>query len=393
MRDGTTILFGLPGVAVDRVEQDTGGGRTVHLRTDDQAAAACPECGVLSTSVRQRRTTRPRDLPYGEAPLRVRWHKTQFACREHLCPRKAFTESIDELPPSARITGRTRRAAATAIGSGRAVSAVTKDLPMSWPIAHAAFVAHAEKLLIEPEPPEVVGIDETRRGRPRWTKNDDGSWRRLERFETNFVDLSGSGGLLGQAAGRTSKTVVDWLDERGDAWRAQVRVVVIDMCSPYRAAVQQALPHAMLVADRFHLVRLANEMVTEVRQRTFREQRQRRGRAADPAWVNRRLLLRAGDRLSDRALARLTATFAADDPTGEIGAAWGVKERLRMLLETRDRHTIAERLHRFHETVLAADLPKATRLAKTIDGWWPQILAFLTTRHTNAGTEGTNRII
>ncbi len=28
-----------------------------------------------------------------------------------------------------------------------------------------------------------------------------------------------------------------------------------------------------------------------------------------------------------------------------------------------------------------------------IDGWWPQILAFLTTSHTNAGTEGTNRMI
>jgi transposase len=380
-------------VAVDRVEQDADRVRTVHLRTDDESAAACPECGVFSTSVRQRRTTRPRDLPYGETPLVVRWHKVQYRCREVACPRRAFTESIDELPPYARITGRTRRVAAAAVGSGRSVAAVTKDLPMSWPIAHAAFVAHAEKLLAEPEPPEVLGIDETRRGRPRWTRNEDGSWSRLERFETNFVDLAGPGGLLGQAAGRTSKTVVDWLDERGDEWKAQVKVVVIDMCSPYRVAVQQALPHARLVADRFHLVRLANDMVTDVRQRTFREQRGRRGRAIDPAWANRRLLLRAGDRLSNRAVARLTATFAADDPTGEVGAAWGVKERLRMLLAATDRTTIADRLHRFHETVLAADLPEATRLAETIDAWWPQILGFLATRHTNAGTEGTNRMI
>ena len=45
-----------------------------------------------------------------------------------------------------------------------------------------------------------------------------------------------SGGLLGQTAGRTSKTVVEWLDARGEAWKAQVKVVVIDMCSPYRHA-------------------------------------------------------------------------------------------------------------------------------------------------------------
>lgn len=240
----------------------------------------------------------------------------------------------------------------------------------------------------------MLGIDEARRGRPRWTRQEDGSWVRLERFETNFVDLSGPGGLLGQSAGRTSKTVVSWLEARSVEWKAQVKVVAIDMCSPYRAAVQQALPHARLVADRFHLVRLANDMVTDVRQCVFREQLGRRGRKTDPAWANRRLLLRAGDRLSATATARLTSMFTpASDPTGEIGAAWGVKERLRMLLEAGDPHTISEALHRFHETVLLADLPEATQLAQTIDSWWPQVLGFLETRLTNAGTEGTNHMI
>ncbi len=93
------------------------------------------------------------------------------------------------------------------------------------------------------------------------------------------------------------------------------------MCSPYRHAVQHALPSAVLAADRFHLVRLANEMVTDVRQRVFRELHGRRGRKDDQAWANRRLLLRAGDRLPEKALARLAATFAADDTTGQIGAA------------------------------------------------------------------------
>jgi transposase len=78
----------------------------VHLRTTDPTTtAACPQCGVFcgvfSTSVRQRRITRPKDLPYGEAPSVVRWHKRQFACRERSCPRTAFPESIAELPPYA----------------------------------------------------------------------------------------------------------------------------------------------------------------------------------------------------------------------------------------------------------------------------------------------------
>jgi hypothetical protein len=37
---------------------------------------------------------------------------------------------------------------------------------VSWPTAHRAFITHAEALLSEPEPTPVLGIDETRRGKP-----------------------------------------------------------------------------------------------------------------------------------------------------------------------------------------------------------------------------------
>ena len=393
MHDATTILFGLPGVAAREVHVAADGARTVQVVTTDPGAAACPVCGVFSTSVRQYRVTRPKDLPYGEAPLSVRWRKTQYRCRQAQCPRKAFTESIPEVPPGARVTGRLRRHAARAIGSGQAVATVIAGLPISWPVAHDAFVAHANELLTEPAAPVVLGIDETRRGRPRWQRDPAGGWRKLDRFETNFVDLAGDGGLLGQTAGRTGTAVVAWLNARGQQWKDAVAVVAMDPCAGYRAAVKHALPHARIVVDHFHLVRLANEMVTEVRQRVAREQLGRRGRRCDPAWVNRRLLLRAGDRLSARALARLANTLQRDDPTEEIAAAWAVKELLRQLLAARDRHTIAHRLHRFYEAVSLVDVPEATRLAETIDAWWPQILGFLETSITNGRTEGTNRLV
>jgi transposase len=110
MENGTSILFGLPGVAVQRVERVTGEHgelvRLVHLVTTASSAAGCPACGVMSTSVKQRRTTRPRDLPYGEEPLAVRWHKRQYRCQEAAFPRRAFTESIAEVPARARLTAR-----------------------------------------------------------------------------------------------------------------------------------------------------------------------------------------------------------------------------------------------------------------------------------------------
>lgn len=72
--------------------------------------------------------------------------------------------------------------------------------------------------------------------------------------------------------------------------------------------------------------------VTKAHQRCLREVKGRRGRRSDASWANRRLLLRAGNTLSPRALRRLKRTYAVDDSTGELAAAWGVKEQLRRLL-------------------------------------------------------------
>ncbi|WP_391858853.1 transposase [Streptomyces rhizosphaerihabitans] len=50
-------------------------------------------------------------------------------------------------------------------------------------------------------------------------------------------------------------------------------------------------------------------------------------------------------------------------------------------------------LYRFYRRCAEADLPELQRLATTVETWWPEILAFLHTGITNAGPEGTNRVI
>lgn len=47
------------------------------------------------------------------------------------------------------------------------------------------------------------------------------------------------------------------------------------------------LPNATIVVDHFHLVKLANDAVTTVRQRVTWDLRDRRGRKIDPEWPNR----------------------------------------------------------------------------------------------------------
>ena len=67
--------------------------------------------------------------------------------------------------------------------------------------------------------------------------------------------------------------------------------MAIDLSASYAKAVRDALPDAVLVADKFHLVALGNQMLTEVRQHATRQARGRRGRKKDPEWAARRRLL------------------------------------------------------------------------------------------------------
>jgi len=56
-------------------------------------------------------------------------------------------------------------------------------------------------------------------------------------------------------------------------------------------------------------------------------------------------------------------------------------------------YEIRARLERFYALAAEADIPELTRLAGTVETWWPAVEAYLTMRVTNARTEGYNRKI
>ena len=248
MSDGTTLLFGLPGVRVERVERRADGTRVVYAVTASETAAACPSCGVLSTSVKARVSTSPKDIGYGEDRIMLRWNKTRWRCREDYCERGSFTESIAQIPARARTTRRLRSQIGAAIGdAARSVTEVATSHGVSWPTAHRAFVAHAEELLVEPAPTRALGIDETRRAQPRWQHCEQTrQWVRVDPWDTGFVDLAGDQGLLGQREGRTKAAVIDWLGERTP------RVPGSDRVRGYRPRCGLRLgdPHAWAAAQR-----------------------------------------------------------------------------------------------------------------------------------------------
>jgi transposase len=400
--DDASCLLGLEGLAVERVVRSGVGVKIVQLVTDDPDAARCPACAVVSTSGKDWVLTRPRDLPCGGEFAQVQWRKRRWRCRVGTCPRQSFTEQVAQVPAGMRTTTRLRAALAVAVEDGRDQSEVAAAHGVSWPTVQRAVVAHGLVELVEPAPVTVLGMDETRFGRPRWLpdgEHDDGRvrWRRTDPWETGFVDITGEQALLGQVDGRTSAAVQAWLAARSPEFRAAIEVVVIDPHAGYAAAVRAALPDARVAVDHFHLILLANKAVTAVRQRVTQDLLGRRGRKVDPTWANRRLLLRGHERLSQAALARMWNGCIDHDPSGQILSTWIAKEELRALCATAARGghpgEIRDRLHTFYLWCANAQIPELTTLAETIETWWPAIEVFLTTGLTNARTEGTNRLI
>ena len=400
--DDASCLLGLAGLAVERVELAPFGVRIVQLVTDDPDAARCPACRVVSTSGKDWVLTRPHDLPCGGGQVAVQWRKRRWRCRTQACKRQSFTEQVAQVPAGMRTTTRLRTALAVAVEDGRDQSEVAAAHEVSWPTVQRAVIVHGAVELVEPEPVRVLGMDETRFGRPRWLPDghhDDGRirWVRTDPWETGFVDITGEQSLLGQVDGRTSAAVKAWLDARSEAFRAGIEVVVIDPHAGYAAAVRAVLPDAAIAVDHFHLIMLGNKAVTAVRQRVTRDLLDRRGRTTDPVWANRRLLLRGRERLSEAALARMWNGCVDHDPSGQILSAWIGKEELRALCATAAQgghpSEIRDRLYAFYRWCADAQIPELTTLAETIETWWPAIEVFLTTGLTNARTEGTNRLI
>jgi len=172
----------------------------------------------------------------------------RWRCDEPSCRRRSFTEAVNSVPARKRLTTRLRASAGAAVAdAGRTVVQSARDHDVSWPIVSAAFTEHATTVLpAQPDPVEVLGIDEIRRGRPKWAFDEaTQAWTTVvDRWHVGFVDLSHGQGLLGQVEGRTAQTVIDWLTARPRDWRERVRYVAIDMCTVFKSAIRQALPRA-----------------------------------------------------------------------------------------------------------------------------------------------------
>ncbi|MFI1291342.1 transposase [Streptomyces sp. NPDC020792] len=168
------------------------------------------------------------------------------------------------------------------------------------------------------------------------------------------------------------------------------------LCSRRRTIMQE--PRAWPTIRRCCSASLAQAPLSMVRRRTTAETRGRRGRASDPEWKARRRLLRNREDLTDDQFATMWNTLLGEGKIGQtLLTAWIAKENLRTLLALArtgaDGHQVGHARWKFFTWCADSDIPEVRQLATTVDRWWPEIAAFIHTGHSNAKSEGINRVI
>src|SRR5215207_1732597 len=388
-RDGSGVsaLLGLDGFVVRAQLLDEESGEWWLAVETSEDRAWCPACGVRAVGHGRRRVV-VRDLPLADRPVVLVWDKRRWRCPEAVCRARTWSEESDHIGPRAVLTERARAEIARRVGPAQhSVAQAARDFGVSWHAAMAAVRDHGRPRvdhLARLGAPSAVGLDET----SFLAANAE----HPTMLVTGIIDLD-AGRLVDVLPARSAVAVTDWLTSKPVPWLAGIRHVVIDPYQPYATAVAAGLPEARLVVDHFHVIRLANAALDEVRRRVQQATTGHRGRKDDPLYrIHRRLLARHED-LGPDGFARVLAWLDAGDPDGEVGAAYLAKELLRETYLAADAFDARRRLAGFYDYCASSDVPDLERLGRTIARWETPILRWHRTRLTNASTEGTNLII
>jgi transposase len=89
------------------------------------------------------------------------------------------------------------------------------------------------------------------------------------RYLTLVLDLE-SGAVVFVGEGKSGDSLLPFW-RRLRASRARIRAVAMDMSAAYMGAVHDHLPDAAIVFDHFHVIKLMNEKLTELRRDLYRE--------------------------------------------------------------------------------------------------------------------------
>jgi len=362
-------LLGLPGASVIDVSFGPEGVIvTVRLRRRRRICSRCGQTGA-HLQIHDRRVKRWRHLDLGRTRCVIECELRRLRCRDcgvHL-------EAVPWARPDAHHT-RDFEDVVAWLAQQMAKTPIAGLLQIAWDtvgrIVERVLADHLDEKRLEGL--VAIGVDEI-------------SYRRHHRYLTSVVD-HGSGAIVWCSPGRNSETLrafFDLLGERKDS----IRAVSIDMSGGYEKAIRQAIPQAQVAFDPFHVVRLAQRAVDQVRRDEWNAHE--RSHTQKGRWIKgtRWSLLKAPEKQKPEQLQLLAEVQQANR---SLYRAFLLKEELRLLYRL-DRPALADpHLDAWLSWASRSKLEPFVKLARTIRLHRHGILAAISLGLTNGRLEGLN---
>ena len=234
-----SILLDLPDFKILEIL----GNNHLTLRVKHEIEMRCPYCACSRLRLKDSFVRRIRHTLYGQRPswLEVKAHK--YCCRkcgryfnsrfQGIKPRMRSTEPCREEVTQLHHNGWTQRSLAQQIGLGSAT--VERWYQDRFVIKNKELKgAHC---------PRVIGIDEH-------------FFTRKDGYATTVTDLTRQK-VFDVVLGRSEPSLRPFC--RKLIGKDRVRVMVMDLSETYRSIAKKHFTNAMIVADRFHVIRLVNQ--------------------------------------------------------------------------------------------------------------------------------------
>lgn len=348
-------------IAIDKTEHD------YHIKAETKVAPTrCPHCRSANIVGFGRREQLVKDLPSLGRRVGVYVSTRRMKCQA--CS-KTFSEILPEVDEKRAMTTRLL----AWIGKQaikRTFTSIAEEVGITEGTVRSIFRDYINELerTVRFETPNWMGIDEIHLIKPRGV---------ITNIRNNTV--------VEILRDRNKKTIADYLS-RLDG-RDDVQYVAMDMWRPYRDAVNEVIPHARVVVDKFHVVRMANDAMESVRKslRADLSPKQRRGLMHD-----RFVLLRRERELNDQERFNLDG-WSKNYPL--LGEAYRLKESFFGIYDVRNINQAIAQYDAWRKSIPAEIYDHFQPLVTAWSNWQPHILEYFNHPVTNAYTESLNNLI
>ncbi len=370
----TSLLYHAFGVrGYDHVRTDYIDGEVIFTIEQDHDDCRCPICGGREVSARGHVWRRFRSLPIGcrmtavvLAIPRVECLKCSVVRQVKVAfadPRRSYTKAFERY--------------VLELSRSMTIRDVGRHLNISWDLVKEIQKRDLTRRYAKPKLKHLraLAIDEI-------------AVAKGHRYLTVVMDLeSGAVVFVGDGKGADALKPF-WKRLRPSG--AKIQAVAMDMSGGYQAAVRLNLPKAKIVFDHFHVIKLFNEKLSNLRRALYRQ-------ATDVEHKEvlkgtRWLLLKNAENLDEKKdeKKRLKEALALNEP---LAIAYYMKEDLRRFWEQPGKSFATTFLDGWIRRATASGVKALQEMAKTLAAHRSGLLAYYDVMISSGPMEGTNNKI